>query len=390
MEKVYISQTIKIYPTKEQLEMFKHCLGLTRFMFNKMVDKFNELYYNLDFNNEIDRKRVDYSVFDKYHLELLKSGIFLNAPSLIQSPAKNRFKQSMIKHIYENGKLTKKSKNDINSFQVQAKDGSSIYARDDKTVQITRLGNIKLAYPLRWDCVTKEPKGRNRINRIKFVTFFKKCDNWYASFTIEISKNKLNNIPYSGKYIAFDWGCKDYITTWDGEKSIKFNLDKKILKRYNENISRKTKKLNSKLINSNNYKKAKKQLEKAYFEKTNFIKDSINNFIYRIIQDYDFIIMEDLSVKKHKYISKINSKYADNSFYKMKNSILLKSNISDKKLILVDKLFPSTQKCSNCGNVKTGKDRLKIEDRIYKCEKCNYEVDRDLNAAINLYVEGKK
>ena len=56
-----------------------------------------------------------------------------------------------------------------------------------------------------------------------------------------------------------------------------------------------------------------------------------------------------------------------------------------KKLIKVDKWYPSSKICSNCGNVK---DLLKLDERIYKCDKCKVILDRDINAAINIRNEG--
>jgi putative transposase len=78
-------------------------------------------------------------------------------------------------------------------------------------------------------------------------------------------------------------------------------------------------------------------------------------------------------------------KAGEQMFYKIKTIITNKFNQHDKKTYQVDKFFPSTQMCSNCGNVKKGKDKMVLKNRTYICKKCGFKMNRDENAAINIY-----
>ena len=71
----------------------------------------------------------------------------------------------------------------------------------------------------------------------------------------------------------------------------------------------------------------------------------------------------------------------ESSFYKFKTHLINKCKEYGIKLRLVNTYYPSTQLCSKCGK----KNKLKLEDRIYKCKKCDMSMDRDENAAINIY-----
>lgn len=93
------------------------------------------------------------------------------------------------------------------------------------------------------------------------------------------------------------------------------------------------------------------------------------------------IVIEDLNVKgmmKNKHLSKA---IAGQSFYKFTNILKYKCEWNSIELLKADRFYPSSKKCSHCGNIK--KD-LKLKDRIYKCNFCNLVIDRDFNASLNL------
>ena len=69
------------------------------------------------------------------------------------------------------------------------------------------------------------------------------------------------------------------------------------------------------------------------------------------------------------------------NFYKFRIHLINKCREYGIKLMLVDKYYPSTKRCSCCGK----KNKLKLRDRIYRCEYCGLVMDRDENAAINIY-----
>jgi putative transposase len=82
---------------------------------------------------------------------------------------------------------------------------------------------------------------------------------------------------------------------------------------------------------------------------------------------------------------KLSKKAGEKMFYKAKEIITRKFNQYGKKVYELDKTFPSTQMCSKCGHIKRKEEKMKLSNRIYKCTKCGLNIDRDENAARNIY-----
>ncbi|MCM3281257.1 transposase, partial [Exiguobacterium sp. MER 193] len=93
-----------------------------------------------------------------------------------------------------------------------------------------------------------------------------------------------------------------------------------------------------------------------------------------------YITIEDLNVKgmmKNRHLSKA---VAQQCFYTFQTWLLAKCKEYGIELRQVDRFYPSSKSCSCCGQKKVD---LKLSDRTYKCD-CGNEIDRDLNASINL------
>ena len=84
----------------------------------------------------------------------------------------------------------------------------------------------------------------------------------------------------------------------------------------------------------------------------------------------------------------LSKKISDASFYEIIRQLEYKSKYKDKLFYQIDRYYPSTQECNMCGNID--KKYKKLNERIYRCSKCHNEIDRDLNASINIMYEGMK
>ncbi|MGI2905628.1 RNA-guided endonuclease InsQ/TnpB family protein [Tolypothrix sp. VBCCA 56010] len=84
---------------------------------------------------------------------------------------------------------------------------------------------------------------------------------------------------------------------------------------------------------------------------------------------------------------KLAKAIADMSFFEFRRQLTYKCQLYGSKLVVVDRWFPSSKTCSNCG---TKKETLTLNERVFECGHCGFSLDRDLNAAINLslYVSG--
>ena len=130
-----------------------------------------------------------------------------------------------------------------------------------------------------------------------------------------------------------------------------------------------------------NIQKQVVKVQKLHQKLTNIRTDYINKTISSIIkQKPSYITIEDLNVKgmmKNKHLSKA---IADQKFFEFKTKLMSKCKQNNIELRIVDRFYPSSKTCSNCGEIKKN---LKLSDRVYKCD-CGLAIDRDLNASINL------
>src|SRR5690606_38223857 len=140
-------------------------------------------------------------------------------------------------------------------------------------------------------------------------------------------------------------------------------------------------KLSRKKKGSNNYQKQKMKVARIYYRISNIRENAIHQATSEIVRKYDKIVIEDLNVSvmlKNKHLAQ---SIGDASFGEVKRQLTYKALWSGKEVVLADRWFASSKTCSCCG---TKKDTLKLSDRVFNCGKCGLEIDRDLNAAINL------
>ena len=204
----------------------------------------------------------------------------------------------------------------------------------------------------------------------------------------ESEKTLLNDFG-----LGIDLGVKDFAIISDGtvkkniNKSIRIKKLEKQLKREQRCLSRKyedLKKRDSKTkgeASRQNIQKQKLKVQKLYHKLDNIRTDYINKVISELVKTKPmWITIEDLSVKgmmKNRHLSKA---VASQKFYEFRTKLGAKCKELGIELRIVDRWYPSSKLCHECGCVK--KD-LKLSDREYICE-CGYHADRDFNASLNL------
>ena len=205
----------------------------------------------------------------------------------------------------------------------------------------------------------------------------------------DLRKVEINS---NNNSLGIDLGIKTYATCSDGQT---YNFPKKKVKKLNKNIKRVNKKLSRQFLKNKNKKEwRKKNVDKTklklriLFNKKQrlvlgFIQMVVNNLVKTKHQN---LIIEDLKISnmiKNKHLSK---QIQERSFYSFKQKLINKCSKVGKTLFSANTFYPSSKTCSYCGSLKRD---LKLSDRVYKCEVCNQEIDRDLNASINLsYIGG--
>ena len=211
---------------------------------------------------------------------------------------------------------------------------------------------------------------------------------YYVSVLID--EQFYNVMQNTNDGIGIDLGIKEFATI--SNKVTKGNINKtskvkkleKSLKREQRRLSRKheNKKKEKVTTSAKNIDKQRLKVQKLHQRLTNIRKDYINQIVSELVKTKPrYITIEDLNVKgmmKNRHLSKA---VAQQNFYYFRKQLEVKCRQYGIELRVVSRWYPSSKTCACCGCIKKN---LKLSDRVYICPDCGFEIDRDLNAAINL------
>ena len=152
-------------------------------------------------------------------------------------------------------------------------------------------------------------------------------------------------------------------------------------------IAKLQRQLSKKHEGSNNRDKQRVRVAKAFERLTNQKKAYIHGVVNQLLVCYDTIFMEDLNVQGMVKNHKLAKAIQEVGFYQFKQVLINKTINSDKKVVLVGRFYPSSKTCHKCGYVNK---ELTLNDREWICPVCGEHHDRDLNAAINILLEGER
>ncbi|GIW59521.1 MAG: hypothetical protein KatS3mg087_0587 [Patescibacteria group bacterium] len=196
------------------------------------------------------------------------------------------------------------------------------------------------------------------------------------SWKIEIEPtNEQKSVPVVG----VDLGVKVLATLSTGEV---FEGAKSYCK-YEQKLSRLQYMSRHKQYGSSNWKKAQRKIARLHQKIANIRKDTLHKLTSYLAKNHGRIGIEDLNVKGMMANHKLAKAIADMSFFEFRRQLTYKCELYGSELVVVDKWFPSSKTCSNCG---TKKETLSLSDRVFECGHCGFTCDRDLNASINLCV----
>lgn len=210
-----------------------------------------------------------------------------------------------------------------------------------------------------------------------------------ATFTIDVEPVPL---PHTGQKTAVDANV-DHFDTTEGQTTLKPEVLNPLYERvrhYQRILARKRHR-NSRATQSKGYHVMRTKLQRTYERIANIQKDLLHKFTTELYQQFDTVVIEDLDVKRMQ-MSKRAKNLHRSMFGQFRRLMEYKSLKFGKALIIADRYYPSTQRCSACGFVKTGDDKITLSGNQkhgtrhnqYICYQCGYEDDRDHNAVLNL------
>ena len=235
-------------------------------------------------------------------------------------------------------------------------------------------------------------KGADDLNGdLKVVSIYRENGKYWASLPFEVKVTKKTK---TGQKTAVDVNVGHFDYPEGQVKTLPNNLKAlyKRIKHYQRLLARKRVVNGKKATQANNYVKTRAKLQRDYRRVANIQHDIVQKFTTMLVNDYDRIAIEDLAVKQMQ-MSHVASKGLHRSMFGYFKQVLkYKCEWYGKELILADRYYPSTQRCSQCGHVKTGTDKVGLDGNKkhgtkhneYICYECGAVMERDENAVRNL------
>ena len=358
----------RIYPNKEQISFLDEQIGYNRFVYNFFLERAVNLFkiHNIKFNY-YESKKI---------LPLLKKGFpfLLNANSQsLQASLKNL--DIAFRNFFQGRAKFPNFKKKINTNSIEIPQSFTI---DNNLLYIPKLKTgIKVKF---------HKKVSETVRSIKITK--SPSDKYYINMLVE---KDFALLPKNNKVSGIDVGIKDFAIVTTGISETDYITDKIPNPKYLSKSEKKLIKLNrqfaKKKKGSKNKVKFRKRLSLLHERVTNQRKDYIHKTSLRMVNDSQVIVLEDLNIKgmvKNRHLSKSIS---DASWGMFTGQLKYKADWYGREILKVNRFYPSSKTCSKCGYIYKG---LKLSERFWICPICHTKHDRDINASINLFLEGLK
>ena len=375
---MYRALKLRLYPNKTQEQTLNKVLGCYRVVYNNMLDLKKNAY-------DKDKTNLSLKDLSKYfHHNLLNDSNFFYWKEQNTKVLNQAIRQMMT--AYDNFFKSKKgfpkfkSKKDKNTalFPLDAISKKNTF-EERKISLTTPLKDIKFRCSDLYFRRLKQYK-----NNIRRATLSKsKSGNFFLSILIDFPQEEFVKFRHTKSEVGIDLGIKDFVITSDGE----LFKNKHLIKNQEKLIKKLQKQLSHKVNGSKNKEKARIKLAKAYEKLTNQKENYIHYVVNELLTYYDVIYMEDLNVSGMLKNHNLSKAIQEVGFYRFKQVLSDKASNNYKRVIEVDRFYPSSKTCSCCGYKKTD---LKLSDREWICPNCGTKHDRDVNAAMNILLEGQR
>ena len=369
----YKAYKLRIYPTDFQRELLEKTFGCTRYIYNNFLaerkNKYEESKTRISVYEQL-KKLTDLKRAKEWLREIdscaLQACVY-NLDDAFQKFFKgNDYPRFRAKGVHESFRTN----NTLNTYKNKKYESIRIDLKK-RIITLPKLKEVKF----RGFRTTKEIVGK-----IKSATISKDANKYFVSVLVEVPFIKYSLKPTS--IVGLDLGIKDFIVTSNGEKlKNEVKINEKRLKGLQKWLSR------CKAGSKNRYK-VKLKIQRLYLKIRNARKHMIYKLANKIIKENAIIVIENLDVKSMYQVHKIAKHLKNIPISEFIRILKYKSNWLGKKVIEINKYYPSSQSCNRCGFKNEEVKNLSV--RKWTCPRCGIIHDRDINASINIMFEGLK
>lgn len=348
----------RVFPTELQKDQLQRYFGVSRLVYNLGLETKTEAYAQrkksiskYDLIKQLPDLKKEFDFIKECPSQSLQT-VLMNLDTAYQNFFKGKGQFPKFKNRY-----SKQSLAFPQGYKISFK---------DNTIELPKLKSVSVDFH-------REFKGTP-----KTVTLSKDVTNKYYVSVLVDTDDVIEQKPVEyNTSIGVDFGIKDLAITSDGEvfeNKNHYKSQQKRLRIEQRSLARKQK-------GSINRQKQKLVVALLHEKIRNQRKDQLHKLSKYLVDNYDNICIEDLAVSNMVKNHCLAKAISDMGWRELRTMLEYKSEWYGKNILTIGRFTPSSKVCSNCGTIK--KD-LKLSDRTYSCVKCNFELDRDINAAINI------
>ena len=371
---IYRAYKFRLYPTDDQKILINKTLGCKRFVYNHYLNylKDNDYINRFDLHKDLPKlkeeneflKEVDscalcYAIddlmdaFNDYYAK--RCGY----PKLKNKFSKQSYRTRCIRCMYKGKKY--------NNIEVDLL---------TRNIKLPKLGRVKI----------RGYRKKDKIDgKILNATISRDATNKYYVSVVVVEDILMEKVTPT-TIVGIDLGIKDLVVTSDGVKYV----NEKVLMKYEKRLKRLQRKLSRQVKGSKNYLKTKEKIARLHAKIKNYRKHYLNEIANKIVNEHDIIVTENLKVKDMFKDKKkaFNKSLSDACVSTLCSLIGWKCKVKGKFYYKINTYYPSSQICCHCGYKNEELKDLSI--REYDCPRCHFHNDRDINASLNILVEGLK
>lgn len=358
------AQSYRFYPTPPQESLLRRTLGCVRLVYNKALHERTQGWYERQ--EKIGYAQTSSMLTSWKKLEDLD---FLNEVSCVPLQQGLRHLQTAFANFFA-------GRTKYPNFKKKHQGGSAEFTKSAFKYRNGQIYLAKCKEPLdiRWS--RQIPDG---CEPSTVTVRLHPSGRWHIS--LRFDDPTIKPLPVTDKAIGIDLGISSLLITSDGEKV----SNPKHLKKHDRKLRQAQKSLSRKQKGSKNREKARRKVARIHAQITDTRKDHLHKLTTQLVRENQTIVVEDLAVKNMVKNPKLAQAISDASWGEITRQLAYKCRWYGRTYIEIDRWFPSSKRCSNCGQIA---EKMPLSVREWDCPRCGTHHDRDLNAAKNILAAG--
>lgn len=372
MGTIHKALKVRVYPNKEQETLILKTIGSCRFLYNQMLSERMSVYGQLK-----NDKRALYEYKYKTEKQYKKEFDWMKEVSAVALQQSRIDLSSAYQAFFKSLSGKRKGKSGFPKFHKKGRKDSYRETLTNNNIQIDfKTRKVKLP-KVGW--VSFRDKRNSMQGKLKSATVSRTATGKYFVSLLFEQELELQGVELNSNLKAkgLDMSLEHFFVDDEGNSPAYeriYRSNQRRLKHLQRKVSKKKK-------GSENRKKAQMRVNKIHERIANSRKDFTHKLSTKLIQENDIIVVENLNLKAMAQCLKLGKSINDLGYGMFLEQLQYKSLWNNKILIQADKWFASSKTCSKCGYVHKS---LKLQDRIFTCPSCGFQIDRDQNAGVNL------